>query len=322
MLFLTSEGDLLRVITSSAATLDVHASFAEIDGTAVTLQRTNTPISSATTTTIVAAPSGTAKRTVKTLAIFNRHASLDCTVTVVHTDGTNAMQLEQVNIGPGGVLHYIEGSGFSYQSSLAVGGANYLGVVAGLLGNADPNRTFFEMQRAGNIAATPTNISVSVARCSLFRLPVGLTLNRIRYYGVGATTNVYRVAIYRYSDLARLTTELAFSTTANTWGSVDAGGVALSANTLYFAAVAVNATGTTPGPSCIGTTTAATTGQIQSTPAALPGSLSAGSGYIDNYNFQFAVTTGALPATAATLALAAAWTGGFPALFLDSNAAA
>lgn len=34
---------------------------------------------------------------------------------------------------------------------------------------------------------------------------------------------------------------------------------------------------------------------------------------------QFAVTTGALPATAATLAIQAAWTGGMPAFFLDNN---
>lgn len=63
---------------------------------------------------------------------------------------------------------------------------------------------------------------------------------------------------------------------------------------------------------------AATTGQIQSTPSALPGSLTVNSGYLGTYAFQFAVTTGALPATAATPAAGAAWTGGVPAYWLDS----
>jgi hypothetical protein len=321
MILLTSTVDLLRVTTSVAASVDVHASWVDLNGSTVTPGRTNTVITSATTTTVVASPASSTARNVKTLSLRNKHASLATVATVLHTDGTTIATLYEITLAPGGVLHYSDEAGWSYQSEITAT-APYMGVVAGLLGNSDPNRTLFEYQRAGNIAATPTNISVSVARCSLIKLPADLVVNRIRWYGVGATTNVFRTAIYRYSDLARLTAELPFTTVINTWGSVDAGGVSLTAGELYFMAVSVNATGTTAGPGCIGTTTAATTGLISAAPTALPGSLNPGAGYVDNFNFQFAVSTGALPNPAATLVAPAAWTGGFPAFFLDSNAAA
>jgi hypothetical protein len=183
----------------------------------------------------------------------------------------------------------------------------------------DPATAMLHMQRAGNVAATPTNIATTVARCSLFRPPQNITINTIRYYGVGATTNVYRVAIYRLSDLARLTAESAFTTVANTWGTAATSlSLALTAGEAYFIACSVNATGTTAGVGCVGGTVAATTGQIQSTPAALPGSLNATSGYLNGYSFQFAVTAGALPNPAATLAAQAAWTGGMPLFFLEA----
>ena len=321
MILLTSTSDLLRVVTSSTATIDVHASWVDLNGTTVTPGRTNTAINTATTTTVVASPASSTSRNVKTLSIRNTHATTSSIVTVRHTDGTTIVDLYSTTLGPGGVLHWSSEAGWSYLSAVQRS-APWMGVVAGLVGDGNPNWTMFEMQRAGNIAATPTNITASVARCMLFKLPANLTLNRIRWYGVGATTTIYRTAIYRYSDLARLTAELPFTTVANAWGSVDAGGVSLVAGELYFCAVSVNTTGATAGPACIGTTIAATTGQIQLAPGSLPGNIDPGAGYLENYAFQFAVTTGALPNPAATLAAQAAWTGGFPAFFLDSSTAA
>jgi hypothetical protein len=178
---------------------------------------------------------------------------------------------------------------------------------------------FKDVQRAGNIAATPTHITVSIARCCTFVPPQDIVVNRIRFYGVGATTNVFRVAIYRMSNLARLTAELPYTTAAATWGSAGSGlDLQLSAGTVYFMATAVNTTGTTAGPVCFGTTVAATTGIISTAPSALPGSLVNTSAFLNGYRFQFAVTTGALPATAATLVAQATWTGGIPAYWLDT----
>ena len=51
MLLLASTSDLLRVVTSGAITTDVHASWLDLNGSTVTPGRTNTAITTATTTT-------------------------------------------------------------------------------------------------------------------------------------------------------------------------------------------------------------------------------------------------------------------------------
>ena len=320
MLLLPATTDLLRVITDSAATVDVHASWLDVDGTTVTPGSTNTAISSATTTTVVAAPTGTAKRNLKLLSIRNRHASTSVTVTLQLYNGSTAYELDKRVLGPGQSLVMQDGIIVSPPTG-GVQTRPWFGLVAGAMCDGDPGRLMSEMQQGGVVAATPTNITASVARCAAFMLPFDLTVNRLRAYGVGATTTVYRVALYRMSDLARLTAELAFTTVANTWVSIGSAlNVTLSKDVAYFVACAVNTTGTTPGPACMGDTIAATTGQVQSAPAALPGNLAMGAtNRLGGYQFQFAVTTGALPNPAATLALPAAWTGGCPAFWLDNS---
>lgn len=113
MLLLASTADLLRVITSAAITTDVHASWADLSGTTVTPGRTNTPITTAATTTVVASPASSTYRTVKTLMVRNRHASTVQDVTIVHTDGTNAMELVKATLSAGDALHYDEHNGFT-----------------------------------------------------------------------------------------------------------------------------------------------------------------------------------------------------------------
>lgn len=192
------------------------------------------------------------------------------------------------------------------------------GVLAGAYGDSDPHRLLHLIQD-NPINATPTNISITVARCAYFRVPANLTVNKIRAFGVGATTSVYRCAIYRASDRARLTAELAFSTASQAWVAIGSGlGVTLTAGELYFVAVSVNAVGTTAGLQCIGSTT----GRIGVLPTGWPGSLNIdlASPIIQPFAFaQFPVTNGALPNPAATLVARAAWTGGMPGFFLDSN---
>jgi hypothetical protein len=113
MLLLASTSDLLRIITGQAVTVDVHASWADLNGTTVTPGRTNTPITTATTTTVVGSPASLTYRTVKTLCARNRHASSTVDVTVVHTDGTNAMELVKATLAAGDALHYDEHAGFT-----------------------------------------------------------------------------------------------------------------------------------------------------------------------------------------------------------------
>jgi hypothetical protein len=112
MILLASTSDLVRVITSAAVNTDVHASLADLNGTTVTPGRTNTPITTATTTTVVGSPGASTYRTVKTLTVRNRHASTAQTVTIVHTDGTNAMEIYKATLAAGESLHYDEHRGW------------------------------------------------------------------------------------------------------------------------------------------------------------------------------------------------------------------
>lgn len=117
-LILASTSDKIRVTTSSTATTDVHASWVDVNGTTITPGRTNTAISTATTTDLVASPASSTYRTVKTLTIRNRHASTAQDVTVIHTDGTNAMELVKATLTAGDALHYDEHNGFTVRDSL------------------------------------------------------------------------------------------------------------------------------------------------------------------------------------------------------------
>jgi hypothetical protein len=169
------------------------------------------------------------------------------------------------------------------------------------------------------VHATPTNISTIVARCAFFKIDTAITVNKIRWFGVGATTGVYRVALYRLSDLARLAILNDFNTGAQAWGN-GAFSVSLSTGVIYFIAVTIDTVGTTAGVACH----SGSTGRIGVLPTGWPGNLDidAASPKIDAIGFcQFAVTAGALPNPAGTLVLQAAWTGGMPAFFLDNNSA-
>lgn len=112
MLLLASTSDLVRVTTGSALNTDVHASWADLSGTTVTPGRTNTPITGALTTTVVASPAASTYRTVKTLTVRNRDATASNAITVLHTDGTNAVELVKVTLYAGWTLHYHEAAGF------------------------------------------------------------------------------------------------------------------------------------------------------------------------------------------------------------------
>lgn len=197
---------------------------------------------------------------------------------------------------------------------------NWHGQIMAAFGNGDPQDMLIRAMLGGNVAPTPTNWSTSVARIAYFIPPYDITVNKIRFFGVGATTNVYRVAIYNADTLARLTSEIAFTTAAATWGAAGSAlGLTLTAGQLYFIACSVNATGTTAGLLAFTSTNAATTGQVAVLPKSYPGNLDVDLKFTPGTFAQFAVTTGALPAPAATIAAQGVWTGGFPAFWLDNN---
>ena len=101
MLILSSTSDIVRITTASAAQIEVHASYVDWNGTAVTPGRTNTVITTATTTTVVAAPGASVQRNVKHLNVTNDDAGASCTVSVEHFDGTTAVELMSFTLLPG-----------------------------------------------------------------------------------------------------------------------------------------------------------------------------------------------------------------------------
>ena len=115
MLLLTSTSDIIRIVTGSAADVDVHASWVDNNAGTITPGRTNTtPIVTATTTTVVAAPAGSTQRNVKGLYIHNVSSSVSTTVTVQHFDGTTSLDLvnctllpdEHLNLDETGAWHH------------------------------------------------------------------------------------------------------------------------------------------------------------------------------------------------------------------------
>jgi hypothetical protein len=90
---LTGTSDLIRVVTTTTADIDVQASWADQTTTAFTPGRTNTLITTATTTTVVGSPAASTQRAVTSLKVRNDHASNSNTVTILHTDGTTAVNV-------------------------------------------------------------------------------------------------------------------------------------------------------------------------------------------------------------------------------------
>ncbi len=217
MLLLASTSDLIRVITSSTATTDVHASFVDLNGSTVTPGRTNTAISTATTTTVVASPGASTFRTVKQLAVRNRHASTANQVTVVHTDGTTVVELFKTTLAAGEQLHYHENAGFwitdllgrnktanyaNVGTSLATGGMQIVTLASDVTNN---NGT-------ANTIADVTGLSFGVLAGKLYYFDINIA------YTAAATTTGSRWSINGPASPTYLTyvSEYSLTTTSTT----------------------------------------------------------------------------------------------------------
>ena len=111
MLLLASTSDLLRVITSSTSALDVQANWADLASGSVTPGRTNTAITTATTTTIVGSPAASTARTVKQMSLRNKGGSTNV-ITITHTDGTTTVEVIEVTLAADCALMYHEDGGW------------------------------------------------------------------------------------------------------------------------------------------------------------------------------------------------------------------
>jgi len=148
MLLLNSTSDLVRVVTSAAAnSIDVHASYVDLNGTTVTPGRTNTKITTATTTTVVASPAASTTRNLKGLYITNASAGTSCTVAVQHYDGTNSVEVIEFTLLPGENMGYREDGSWVHRDQQ---GAEYPAMGLGAYtGNAFP---FMKSGTAADVA--------------------------------------------------------------------------------------------------------------------------------------------------------------------------
>lgn len=130
MILLTSTGDLLQIVTSGTAALDVQASYVDATTSTVTPDRKNTAITTATTTSVVLSPAASTQRNVKYVSIRNRDASAANTVTVRHTDGATVVELVKFSLLAGYTLVYEDGPGWYLVDT---SGARVNGAVRGRL---------------------------------------------------------------------------------------------------------------------------------------------------------------------------------------------
>ena len=112
MLLLVATTDKLQIVTGAAAAIDVHASWSDNAAGAITYGKTNTAITTATTTDVVAAPGASTVRNVKTLHIRNKDASVASDVTVVYDQNGSDFEIRKETLQPGEHLDYIEGIGW------------------------------------------------------------------------------------------------------------------------------------------------------------------------------------------------------------------
>jgi hypothetical protein len=118
MILLTATTDSIEVITGTATTVDVHASFIDMttaDPPVVkgsTSNRQHSAITTATTTTVVSAPAASTVRNVKTLHIRNKSSSVATDITIQFDQNGTNFELHKTTLAAGEACEYIEGVGF------------------------------------------------------------------------------------------------------------------------------------------------------------------------------------------------------------------
>jgi hypothetical protein len=160
MILQVATNHILKLTTTSTADIHVHASWMDYSAGTVTPGLTNTPITTATTTNIVAAPAASTQRNTKSLHIRNKHASASNTVTLKHDDGTNIMELFAVTLLAGECLEYVEGQGFRVYDAA---GQPKVGVLA-----VDPSQNGF---RLTGVTGVPVMVTDSTSLSTIYLSP-------------------------------------------------------------------------------------------------------------------------------------------------------
>ena len=112
MIVLNSSTDSLEIVTSAAGHIEYVISYADHTSTGVTSSNSLGKIATATTTTVVSAPSAGVTRQVRGIMIANTSKSVDNTVTIqIDVSATNRKIITAI-VDWGASLHYTEGGGW------------------------------------------------------------------------------------------------------------------------------------------------------------------------------------------------------------------
>lgn len=101
---ITLEGttDSLEIVTSAAGSIDYDISWSNVTATALTTPGTNKGnIATATTTTVVSAPSASNWRYIRTITVYNASTTASNSITVQKDVSATNRLIAEVNLGPG-----------------------------------------------------------------------------------------------------------------------------------------------------------------------------------------------------------------------------
>lgn len=165
-------------------------------------------------------------------------------ITVTNT-GLKGVALPTLSTG----YLYYNGSAWAFQTP--AGGSNpaWYGKLYAASGDCNPIIQTRHENMLAVSGPTPTGIGITTGRCVQFTPPANITVTNIRVFGVGATTSLYKFAIYPVGTGSAKTWDSGTVTTAaNTWLNLTTGlPITLTAGTKYWWCVTVVATGTTAG---------------------------------------------------------------------------
>ena len=188
MILLTSSSDLLEVVTgASVSDIYVQASFVDLSSVNVlTPGRQNTIITTATTTTVVPSPAAGTNRALKNLCIFNSSAS-PCQVSILHTDGTNSVEIFNYTTQTGESIYWSEGRGFYVQDANGNLKTGQTTTAAGSNGDIQYNNNGVPGGSAATATATGT-IDLPAGQVLKFSTDTGISRDSAGVLDIGTGT--------------------------------------------------------------------------------------------------------------------------------------
>lgn len=113
MVILDATTKILELVTSAAVNTDYYVSYVDITTSAFTPGESDGQVTTATTTTILAAPAASTQRQVKFLTVVNRSTSTAQTISLnLDVSGTERKLTPSISLAPGEMLQYSGANGF------------------------------------------------------------------------------------------------------------------------------------------------------------------------------------------------------------------